>query len=48
MARLTVIEGKGVGDFHMVTPHGLTIGRLPSNEVCLPDEQVSRRHARVE
>jgi adenylate cyclase len=48
MARLSLIEGKGEGDFRMVTPHGLTIGRLPSNEVCLPDEHVSRQHARVE
>ena len=48
MARLTIIDGNGAGGFHLVTPNGLTIGRLAINEVCLPDEQVSRQHARVE
>lgn len=48
MARLTIIEGTGAGGIHLITPQGLTIGRLAINEVCLPDEQVSRQHARVE
>jgi adenylate cyclase len=48
MARLVITEGKKKGDFHMLTPNGLTIGRLATNDLTLPDEQVSRQHARIE
>jgi len=48
MARLVIVEGKKKGDFHMVLPGGLTIGRLSTNDLALPDGQVSRQHSRIE
>lgn len=48
MARLTIISGKRSGDFHLLTQRGLSIGRLAANDVFIPDEQVSRQHAKVE
>jgi len=48
MPRLVITEGKKKGDFHMLTPNGLTIGRLGSNDLTLPDEQISRQHARID
>jgi len=48
MARIVITEGVKKGDFHVVTPRGLGIGRLSTNDVYLPDEQVSRQHASIE
>jgi len=48
MARLVITDGKKKGDFHMLTPKGLTVGRLSSNDLSLPDEQVSRHHVRID
>jgi len=45
MARLVVIEGRTRGDFHVLTKGGVSAGRLSTNDICLPDEQVSRQHA---
>lgn len=36
-----------VGTLHMITCQGGSIGRDPSNTICLPEELVSRHHAKI-
>ena len=42
------MEGKRKGDFLVVTPRGISVGRLSTNDLYLPDDQVSRQHAKLE
>lgn len=35
------------GQFYPIPSHGLRIGRGPDNEIVLPDDQASRRHATI-
>ncbi|HEX9860627.1 MAG TPA: adenylate/guanylate cyclase domain-containing protein [Nitrospirota bacterium] len=48
MARLVVTGGRKQGEFHVIMPEGMSIGRLPTSGLCLVDERVSRQHARIE
>jgi len=48
MARVLIIEGKQKGDFRVVLPKGLSVGRLSTNDLALPDDQVSRQHVKLE
>lgn len=48
MARLVVTGGRKKGEFHILLPEGMSIGRMSTNDLCLPDERVSRQHAVVE
>jgi len=48
MARVVILDGKGAGNFQVLTPKGLTVGRLSTNDMALPDDQVSRQHAKIE
>lgn len=44
---LVGIEGPLAGQRWVVTEAGLRVGREPTNEVYVPDQNVSRQHARV-
>jgi len=40
--------GQPIGEFLPLPLGGLTIGRSPENGLCLPEPEVSRRHARLQ
>ncbi|WLT31119.1 GGDEF domain-containing protein [Geothrix sp. PMB-07] len=40
--------GQPMGQYIPVPAEGLTVGRSPENALCLPEPEVSRRHARLE
>ncbi|GLH72889.1 hypothetical protein GETHLI_13910 [Geothrix limicola] len=40
--------GHPMGDFIPLPAAGLDVGRAPENGLCLPDPEVSRRHARLQ
>ncbi|MBI1753064.1 MAG: GGDEF domain-containing protein [Acidobacteria bacterium] len=40
--------GQPMGQYIPVPAEGLTVGRSPENTLCLPEPEVSRRHARLE
>jgi hypothetical protein len=45
---LVSIAGPGKGKTFVIGAQGATIGRVPDIQVCLPDERLSREHARIE
>jgi hypothetical protein len=47
-AVLVATDGPAKGETYVVPPEGATVGRLPENAVCLPDDRLSREHARIE
>ncbi len=47
-ALLVTLAGPLEGEVIEVAPEGVTIGREPSNRLCLPDSVISRQHARIE
>jgi FHA domain len=47
-ALLIATAGLARGRTFLVPVDGATIGRQPENAVCLPDERLSREHARIE
>lgn len=40
--------GQPLGEYIPLPPEGLEIGRAPENRLCLPEPEVSRRHARLQ
>jgi len=44
---LTMRQGPNPGHRFTVTKNNITIGRLPTNDVSIPDQQVSRHHANI-
>jgi diguanylate cyclase (GGDEF)-like protein len=40
--------GQPMGEFIPLPPEGLDLGRAPENRLCLPEPEVSRRHARLQ
>jgi two-component system, cell cycle response regulator len=40
--------GQPLGEFIPLPPGGLDLGRAPENGLCLPEPEVSRRHARLQ
>ena len=40
--------GQPMGEFIVLPPGGLDLGRAPENGLCLPEPEVSRRHARLQ
>ena len=40
--------GQPLGEFIALPPEGLDLGRAPENGLCLPEPEVSRRHARLQ
>lgn len=47
-AWLVASAGPTKGKTFRVAPEGATIGRLPDHEIYIPDERLSREHARIE
>jgi hypothetical protein len=47
-ASLLATAGPARGKSYSIPVEGATVGRLPENAVCLPDERLSREHARIE
>jgi predicted component of type VI protein secretion system len=47
-AVLVATDGPAKGDTYVIPVEGATVGRLPENAVCLPDDRLSREHARIE
>jgi pSer/pThr/pTyr-binding forkhead associated (FHA) protein len=45
---LVATAGPSRGRTYPIPSNGATIGRLADNAVCLPDERLSREHARIE
>jgi serine phosphatase RsbU (regulator of sigma subunit)/pSer/pThr/pTyr-binding forkhead associated (FHA) protein len=45
--RLTTVTGPTLGVFEVARGARAAIGRLPTGEIVLPDERVSRRHASI-
>ena len=41
-------DGQAAGQTFLVGAEGATLGRTPDIEIHVPDEKVSRRHARIE
>ena len=46
-ARLIAQRGEGTTSIHQLKPAGTTLGRDETCEVVLPDDRISRQHARI-
>ncbi len=46
-ARLIAQRGEGTTSIHQLKPAGTTLGRDESCEIVLPDDRISRQHARI-
>lgn len=46
MAHLEVLEGYNAGQSYLL-PDEVSLGRSYDNDICFPDSQISRRHARL-
>jgi hypothetical protein len=47
-AVLVATDGPAKDETYVIPIEGATVGRLPENGVCLPDDRLSREHARIE
>src|SRR5262245_38653356 len=44
---LRVISGPAEGPNYLLTENEITLGREPSNQICIADPLISRRHCRI-
>ena len=44
---LRVISGPAEGPSYLLTENEITVGREPSNQICIADPLISRRHCRI-
>jgi FHA domain len=45
---LVATDGPSKGQNFLVTEHGATLGRSPDNTIYIPDDRMSREHARID
>jgi hypothetical protein len=48
LPRLVATKEDGTEEVYNLSPTGTSIGRLDSNDVCVPDLAVSRQHAKID
>ena len=48
LPRLVAVAEDGSEEVFTLAPTGTTIGRLDTNDMCIPEGTVSRQHAKVE